>query len=278
MKRIIVALLWCSALAASAQGYVRPHNEVKPVPTEDVAISTGQFEATEESLSGWECPEWFRDAKFGIWAHWGPQCQAEFGDWYARSMYIKGDGKFNYHRATFGDQSKYGFKEMIRDFTAPDWNPDALVALYKSVGARYFMALGNHHDNFDLWDSPYQEWNSVNLGPGKDVIKGWADACKKYGLKLGVSFHSSHAWVWYEPIHVSLTAISPRKKESEQGGKVMTLNRFMPRTMPTVPVGKGAERFTANGTGATESAFLQPNTCRISRTVCSNASTPTVPT
>ena len=198
MNRITFALFWCAALTVNAQGYVRPHNEVKPVPSTNVEIATGQFEATESSLSDWECPEWFRDVKFGIWAHWGPKCQAEFGDWYARSMYYKGNGQYNYHCATFGDPSKYGFKEMIRDFTAPDWNPDALVKLYKEAGARYFMALGNHHDNFDLWDSPYQQWNSVNLGPGKDVIKGWADACQKYGLKLGVSFHSSHAWVWYE--------------------------------------------------------------------------------
>ena len=81
---------------------------------------------------------------------------------------------------------------------AENWNPDELVELYKSVGAKYFFTLGQHHDNFDLWDSPYQEWNSVNLGPKKDIIKGWADACKKYGLPLGISMHGSHTWTWLE--------------------------------------------------------------------------------
>ena len=89
-------------------------------------------------------------------------------------------------------------KELIRDWKAENWNPDELVKLYKSVGAKYFFTLGQHHDNFDLWDSPYQEWNSVNLGPKKDIIKGWADACKKYGLPLGISMHGSHTWTWLE--------------------------------------------------------------------------------
>ena len=126
----------------------------------DVKVETGAFAPEWESLSAWECPEWFKDAKFGIWAHWGPQCQAEGGDWYARHMYYEGNWSYNWHRDHLGvDPSEYGFKEVIRDWKAEQWQPDSLVALYKSVGARYFMTLGQHHDNFDLWDSPYQEWN-----------------------------------------------------------------------------------------------------------------------
>lgn len=74
-----------------------------------------------------------------------------------------------------------------------------LLTTLLAVGARYFMALGNHHDNFDNWNSPYQEWNSVNVGPKQDLIKGWAEACKENGLPLGVSIHASHAWTWLEP-------------------------------------------------------------------------------
>ena len=170
------------------------------VRAENVAVKQdGPFEATWESASQWECPEWFKDAKFGIWAHWGPQCQAEDGDWYARFMYYQGSGQYNWHVSHFGNPAVYGLKELIRDWTATQWDPEELVALYKSVGARYFMTLGNHHDNFDLWDSPYQEWNSVNLGPKRDIVKGWSDACKKNGLPLGVSMHASHAWTWLEP-------------------------------------------------------------------------------
>ncbi len=197
---VLLSILICStSTITKAQGYVRPHDEVQPKPTVDVPIETGVFSATEESLSGWECPDWFRNAKFGMWAHWGPQCQAEWGDWYARGMYIQGNGQYNHHVATYGSPSNYGLKELCRDFTAPDWDPESLIKLYKDAGAQFFMALGNHHDNFDLWDSPYQEWNSMNIGPGKDILGGWSEACKKYGLPLGVSIHASHAWSWLEP-------------------------------------------------------------------------------
>lgn len=165
----------------------------------DVEIKSGAFSNNWQSLSGWECPEWFKDAKFGIWAHWGPQCQAEDGDWYARFMYYQGSGQYNWHVSHFGNPSEYGLKELCRDWTATEWNPKELVSLYKSVGARYFMTLGNHHDNFDLWDSPYQEWNSVNIGPKKDIVKGWSEACQEQGLPFGVSMHASHAWTWLEP-------------------------------------------------------------------------------
>ena len=164
----------------------------------DVSVAEGPFEPNWESLAGWQCPEWFRDAKFGLWAHWGPQCQAEAGDWYARHMYFPGQWQYNYHVSHFGDPSVYGLKELIRDWKAEQWNPDELIQLYASAGAKYFMTLGNHHDNFDLWDSPYQEWNSVNIGPKRDIVGEWAAACEKYGLPLGISIHASHAWTWLE--------------------------------------------------------------------------------
>ena len=163
-------------------------------PTTDVPIEQGQFEPTWQSLAQWECPEWFKDAKFGIWAHWGPQCQAEAGDWYARHMYFESERQGKYHREHYGNPSVYGLKELCRDWKAENWNPEDLVALYKSVGARYFFTLGQHHDNFDLWDSPYQEWNSVNIGPHRDIVGEWANACKRNGLPLGISMHGSHTW------------------------------------------------------------------------------------
>ena len=186
MKNIFTLLFVACGLTATAQ-------------TSDVEVQTGAYEPAWKSLEAWECPEWFKDAKFGIWAHWGPQCQAEDGDWYARFMYYEGSSQYNWHVSHFGNPSQYGLKELCRDWKADQWNPEELVTLYKSVGARYFMALGNHHDNFDMWDSPYQEWNTVNIGPKRDIIKGWSDACKKAGLPLGVSMHASHAWTWLEP-------------------------------------------------------------------------------
>lgn len=164
----------------------------------DVEHRSGPYEATWESLSAWECPEWFKDAKFGIWAHWGPQCQAEDGDWYARHMYYPGSEQYNFHVEHFGSPSEYGLKELCNDWKAQNWNPRELVELYKSVGARFFMVLANHHDNMDLWDSPYQQWNSVNIGPRRDLVGEWARAAREAGLPLGVSVHASHAWTWLE--------------------------------------------------------------------------------
>lgn len=165
---------------------------------QDVDIMNGAFAQDWDNLSAWQCPEWFKDAKFGIWAHWGPQCQPEDGDWYARNMYFENEEQYNYQLEHYGDPAKFGFKDIIHEWKAEQWDPEELIALYKSVGARYFMALGQHHDNFDLWNSPYQEWNSVNMGPKRDILKGWSNACKKYGLPLGVSMHGSHSWTWHE--------------------------------------------------------------------------------
>lgn len=162
------------------------------------AAEQGKFEATWESLSQYETPEWFRDAKFGIWAHWGPQCQPEAGDWYGRAMYEEGGDAYNKHIEKYGHPSEFGFKDVINEWKAEKWDPEKLVKLYKRVGAQYFFAMGNHHDNMDLWDSKYQRWNSVNMGPKRDILAEWEKAARKNGLPFGVSIHSSHAWTWYE--------------------------------------------------------------------------------
>ncbi|MES1167670.1 MAG: alpha-L-fucosidase, partial [Oleiharenicola lentus] len=161
-------------------------------------MAAGKFAPTWESLEQYETPEWFRDAKFGIWAHWGPQCQPEMGDWYARQMYQPGNPIHAFHTARYGPAAKFGFKDVIHTWEAERWDPAKLMALYKRAGAKYFMALANHHDNLDLYDSKYQPWNSVNVGPHKDLIGGWAAAARANGLRFAVSVHSSHAWNWYE--------------------------------------------------------------------------------
>jgi len=169
------------------------------VDTAAEPVAPGRFQPSWDSLKQYRVPAWFRDAKFGIWAHWGPQCEPEHGDWYAREMYIEGSDDYKFHVARYGHPSVFGFKDVIHAWKAEHWDPDRLLALYKRAGAEYFFALANHHDNFDNWDSKYQPWNSVNLGPHRDVIGGWASAARKYGLKFGVSVHAAHAWSWYEP-------------------------------------------------------------------------------
>jgi len=165
---------------------------------EEPAIE-GPFQPTWESLQGYKTPEWYRDAKFGMWAHWGPQCQPEAGDWYARGMYQEGSAQYKIHLQKYGHPTKFGFKDVINVWKAENWNPEELVSLYKIAGAQYFMALANHHDNFDLYDSKYQkQWNATKNGPKKDLIGGWAKAAKSNGLPFGVSVHASHAWMFYE--------------------------------------------------------------------------------
>jgi alpha-L-fucosidase len=164
----------------------------------DRPMAAGPFKPSWDSLAQYQVPEWFRDAKFGIWAHWGPQCQPEHGDWYARGMYQEGSDHYKYHLQKYGHPSKFGFKDVINEWKAENWDPQELVALYKKAGARYFMAMANHHDNFDLYDSKYQPWNATKLGPKKDIIGGWAKAAKEQDLPFGVTVHASHAWTWYE--------------------------------------------------------------------------------
>ncbi len=161
-------------------------------------MATGKFEPNWESLSQYQVPEWFRNAKFGIWAHWGPQCQPEMGDWYGRFMYNEGSWQYNEHVKKYGHPSKFGLKDVINEWKAENWEPEKLVALYKRVGAQYFFAMANHHDNLDLWDSKYQAWNSTRVGPKKDIVAGWAKAAKQQGLPFGLSVHSTHAWTWFE--------------------------------------------------------------------------------
>ncbi len=197
MKRIIsntvivlIALFNIDLLAQS--------DDMVIVNTDKEPIEKGKFEPTWESLQQYQTPEWFRNAKFGIWAHWGPQCQPEQGDWYGRLMYDEGSLQYKWHLEHYGHPSKVGFKDVIHNWKAENWDPEKLVAFYKRVGAQYFFAMANHHDNLDLWDSKYQEWNSVRVGPKKDIMAGWAEAAKKYNLPFGISVHASHAWTWFE--------------------------------------------------------------------------------
>ena len=187
--KLTLSLIACSIATAFAQ---TPALKLPP-------IADGPFKPEWNSLTQYEtAPDWYRDAKFGIWAHWGPQCEPEHGDWYARNMYKEGDWQYKLHVTEYGHPSTKGFKDVIHEWKAERFDPDSLVKFYKENGAKIFMALANHHDNFDLFNSKYQPWNSVALGPKKDLIGGWAKAAKKYGLRFGVSVHASHTWTWYE--------------------------------------------------------------------------------
>jgi alpha-L-fucosidase len=160
-----------------------------------------RFKPNEESFKEFKYPEWFRNAKFGIWAHWGPQAVPRHGDWYARSMYQEGSDDYKYHLAHYGHPSKFGYKDIIPLWKAERWDPEKLMALYKKAGAKYFVSMGTHHDDFFLWNSKIHKWNSVNYGPKKDVVGIWQAAAKKEGLKFGVSEHLAASFTWFRPSH-----------------------------------------------------------------------------
>lgn len=161
-------------------------------------LPQGPFEPFWESLKSYQCPAWFRDAKFGIWAHWSPQCVPERGDWYARNMYIQGSSQYEYHVKNYGHPSKFGYKDICHLWKAERWDPEALAKLYKRAGAEYLVSLATHHDNFDCWNSKYQPWNCVNVGPKRDIVGTWAKVARANGLRFGVSYHGTPHRTWDE--------------------------------------------------------------------------------
>ena len=204
---LVAALaLWSTAVAAESLPI--PDAAFTPKP-----IQAGPFEPTLASIAAYQVPEWFRDAKFGMWSHWGPQAVPRMGDWYARKMYLgpghldRKTGKiveeagpiYKFHVEKYGHPSKFGYKDILPLWKAERWDPDALMALYKKAGARYFVSMGVHHDNFALWNSPLHRWNSVNMGPKKDVVGLWQAAARKHGLKFGVSEHLAAAYNFFQP-------------------------------------------------------------------------------
>jgi alpha-L-fucosidase len=168
-------------------------------------IAEGPFKPTDESLKQFQYPVWFRDAKFGIWAHWGPQAVPRQGDWYARRMYIEKDDAYKYHLEHYGHPSVFGYKDIIPLWKAEKWDPDKLMELYKKAGAKYFVSMGTHHDNFFLWNSVLHKWNAVKMGPKKDVVGLWQQAARKQGLKFGVSEHLGASYTWFQASHLSDT-------------------------------------------------------------------------
>jgi len=170
-------------------------------PPSGIEIERGPFEGTRASLGQYEIPAWFRDAKFGIWAHWGPQSALEYGDWYARLMYMQGSETYNYHVETYGHPSKFGYKDTIPAWRAESFDPAYLIGLYKKAGAKYFMSMGVHHDNFDMWNSTHQIWNAAKMGPRKDIVGMWAQAAREAGLKFAVSDHLWITYKWFSSSH-----------------------------------------------------------------------------
>ena len=201
MRKILCLwLLLCGALTASAQN-ARPGGAriTIPVSPEELERSPeGPFEASWESLEAhYRTPEWFMDAKFGIFIHWGPYSVPATGsEWYPRHMY---NGLKNVHRERWGNQAEFGYKDFIPLFRAERFDPQAWAALFREAGARYVIPTAEHHDGFAMYDSRLTEWNAVQKGPQRDLIGELAAAVRAEGMKFGVSNHRVENWDFMYP-------------------------------------------------------------------------------
>ena len=193
-KRFLPVVLFAASVVTGLQAQTNQF---------DLPIAAGPFVGTMNSLTNYSYPKWFRDAKFGIWAHWGPQAVPMEGDWYARKMYQQRDPDYTNHLERWGHPSTNGWKDIIPLWKAENWDPEKLIELYKKAGARYFVSMGSHHDNFFLWNSKLHRWNAVQMGPHRDVVGEWQKAAKKNGLPFGVSEHLGASFNWFQDAHGS---------------------------------------------------------------------------
>jgi len=177
-------------------------------------VAAGPFSADWKALGhAYTAPAWWRDAKFGAWSHWDPQSMPEQSDWYARGMYMEGSPQYKYHLEHFGHPSEYGYKDICHNWVIDRWNPENLMSLYVEMGARYFMAMGCHHDNFDCFDSKYQPWNAVHIGPKVDVVGTWEKVARRHGMRFGIGFHDSppRTWGQFMPVRYTGDKTGPMK-------------------------------------------------------------------
>jgi alpha-L-fucosidase len=164
----------------------------------DQGTRNGRFAANWDSLAGYRIPSWYRDAKFGIFIHWGVYSVPAFGnEWYPRNMYIAGSPEFKHHVEVYGPQSKFGYKDFIPQFRAEHFDPDAWVDLFARAGARYIVPVAEHCDGFAMYNSDITSWNAVKMGPHRDIVGALATATRKHGLHFGVSSHRAEHWWWY---------------------------------------------------------------------------------
>lgn len=187
---IVAAMLWLAAAATP-----------RPAVQGDVALASGKkhYEPTWESLARHgAAPKWYRDAVLGIYFHWGVYSVPGFGsEKYPRDMYVMNSGVYKHHCSTYGDPVKFGYHDFIPMFKAEQWDPDRWAALFKEAGADFAGPIAEHHDGFAMWDTRYDPYNSMSMGPHRDVVGEMTRAVRKQGLKVVTTFHNMR-WDYYD--------------------------------------------------------------------------------
>lgn len=160
-------------------------------------IARGPYTDTWESLSAYRVPDWYMNLKFGIFIHWGVYSVPAFGnEWYSRSMYVQGSREYEHHRATYGPQDRFGYKDFIPLFKAERFDPLAWADLFARAGARYVVPVAEHHDGFQMYRSEISHWNAYEMGPHRDVLGELTQACNARGIVNGASSHRFEHW-WF---------------------------------------------------------------------------------
>jgi alpha-L-fucosidase len=178
----------------------------------DGTIAAGPFRDDWQSLRAYQAPEWFRDAKFGIFIHWGVYSVAGFGsEWYSRNMYQQGAPDFAHHVATYGPQTQVGYKDLIPKFTAEHFDPNTWAKLFHDAGARYVVPVAEHHDGFPMYQSNLTDWCAGKMGPKRDVLGELAKAVRAEGMHLGASSHrAEHDWFFDGGRHFASDVNDPK--------------------------------------------------------------------
>ena len=200
---VAASLFLASSTVAQTHDPMKPHPAVAPaVEKIEAAVAKGPFEANWKSLENYEIPQWYKDAKFGIFIHWGAYSVPAFGsEWYPRQMYIdtkrRGDNFFAHHVEKYGPQKKFGYKDFIPQFKAEKFDAGEWAKLFKDTGARYVIPVAEHHDGFPMYASDFTSWDASEKGPKRDVIGELAKAVRAEGMKFGVSSHRAFNWMFY---------------------------------------------------------------------------------
>ncbi|MEW5901451.1 MAG: alpha-L-fucosidase, partial [Acidobacteriota bacterium] len=165
----------------------------------DEVAARGPFQPAWESLERYQVPQWYLDAKFGIFIHWGVYSVPAFGtEWYPRQMYKKDTAEFTHHLATYGPQSEFGYKDFIPRFTAEKFDAGGWAELFKKSGAKYVVPVAEHHDGFPMYDCSFTEWSAARMGPKRDIVGELAAAVRAQGLHFGASTHRAEHWWFFD--------------------------------------------------------------------------------
>jgi alpha-L-fucosidase len=164
----------------------------------EAGVAAGPFHADWKSLESYQVPEWYLDAKFGIFIHWGVYSVPAYdNEWYPRNMYVVDSKVFKHHVATYGPQSKFGYKDFIPRFTAAQFDANRWAELFRKSGAKYVVPVAEHHDGFPMFDCSFTDYSAAKMGPKRDIVGELAAAVRKQGLHFAASSHRAEHWWFY---------------------------------------------------------------------------------